>query len=53
MGRGAWQATIHGGTKSQTQQVTNTFTFRMIYDKYGNSNCFSMKPRQFHIQYLS
>ena len=27
MERGAWRATIHGVAKSQTQLVTNTFTF--------------------------
>ena len=27
MDRGAWRATVHGVTESQTQLVTNTFTF--------------------------
>ena len=27
MDRGAWQATVHGVTKSRTQLSTNTFTF--------------------------
>ena len=27
MDRGAWQATVYGVTKSQTQRVTDTFTF--------------------------
>jgi len=33
MDRGAWRATVHGVTKSQTRLVTNTFTFHFHSEK--------------------
>ena len=34
MDRGAWQATVHGVTKIQTQLRTNTFTFAHLVEKW-------------------
>ena len=41
MDRGAWQATIHGVTKSQTQLSDNTHTSLLLNASYprGDLNC--------------
>ena len=48
MDRGAWRATVHGVTKSQTRLSTNTCCLSVMTRKVASSSCARLKHRWRH-----